>query len=173
MEYLVFKNYDELISSINTNIEAYAYVENEQKIYKKNEHGEWENININQESNLKMTAYDINKQIIKQMKPMKRKDIEKKYGLIEDFRRETNNNYYLLYGKEISYFTLFVKDSLTKASISIEIMECLYNIGDIFSIDLTETKDAIEIWVRPTNLDEVTCLYFFPYDTGIVPYNGG
>ena len=33
--------------------------------------------------------------------------------------------------------------------------------------DETENKDAIEIWIQQDN-GESTCLYLFPYDTGMV-----
>ena len=43
----------------------------------------------------------------------------------------------------------------------------------IKSFELTEAKDAIEIWVRmyPKVAEEesiLTCMYLFPYDNGIV-----
>jgi hypothetical protein len=34
-------------------------------------------------------------------------------------------------------------------------------------MDLTAAGDAVEIWVQPEN-SEPTCLYLFPYDSGIV-----
>ena len=84
---------------------------------------------------------------------------------INSLHAKCNNIYYMLYGKEISYFTLFrVIDS---DYFGYEVIECLKNIGAIKAIDFTETKDAIEIWVENEN-DEPTCLYLFPYDNGIV-----
>jgi hypothetical protein len=47
-----------------------------------------------------------------------------------------------------------------------EVVDCLNNIGDIKAIDLTEANDAIEIWVQDG--ENVTCLYLFPYDSGVV-----
>ena len=70
----------------------------------------------------------------------------------------------MLYGKEISYFTLFkVNDEEALATI---LLECINNIGPVKAIDLTEAKDALEVWVLSNN--EPTCLYFFPYDMGLV-----
>ena len=53
------------------------------------------------------------------------------------------------------------------------VAECLANIGQVYSIELTANKDAIEIWVRmyPKVAEEestLTCMYLFPYDGGIV-----
>lgn len=172
MEKIYFETYEELLAAPGlTSLGLMAYVNENNTVYVRKETG-WEPLKIDQNSNIEMTSYDMNKQIISQMKPMKRKEIERKYGLIEDFRRVTKNQYYLLYGKEISYFTLFVRNDNTKASIALEFMECLYNIGDIYDILLTEAQDAVEIWVKPKGAEEVTCLYFFPYDTGIVPFKG-
>ena len=70
----------------------------------------------------------------------------------------------MLYGKEISYFTLFKLKQVD--SFPHEAIDCLQNIGPIKAIDLTEDKDAIEAWVMAD--DEATCLYLFPYDMGVV-----
>ena len=82
----------------------------------------------------------------------------------------------MLYGREINYFTLFVKDENWELeSLDIGVIECLNNIGTIYSIEYTKEKDAIEIWVEvETNTDTeeieklITCMYLFPYDAGIV-----
>jgi hypothetical protein len=47
-------------------------------------------------------------------------------------------------------------------------MECLINVGPVYSIGLTADKGAIEIWVKDTEKDVLTCMYLFPYDNGIV-----
>ena len=133
---------------------------------------EWVPLEVKSESNVQMSAYEMNKQIIGQMSPLKHKDMISKYALINEFVKQTENCYYLMYGREINYFTLFVKDKLTKATISLELAACLRNVGDIYDILLTEAQDAIEIWVKPVDAEEVTCLYFFPYDAGIVPFGG-
>jgi hypothetical protein len=88
---------------------------------------------------------------------------EKKYA-IDALESKYNNEYYMLYGKEISYFTLF--KIVEPQYFSYEVIECLKNVGDIKAIDLTEDKDAVEIWVMADG--EATCLYLFPYDLGIV-----
>lgn len=74
----------------------------------------------------------------------------------------------MLYGKEISYFTLFkLLDSQYFAN---EVIACLKNIGAIKAIDLTEANDAVEIWVETEN--GPTVLYLFPYDNGVVCVTG-
>ena len=97
--------------------------------------------------------------------------------MLKDFSN-TFEKYSLLYGREINYFTLFVKDENCELeSLDIGVIECLNNIGTIYSIEYTKEKDAIEIWIEvetETNTDTeeneklITCMYLFPYDTGIV-----
>lgn len=126
---------------------------------------EWKKIEINN-SGFELGLYDINKQIISQLPKLSENELcQEKNLTINSLHAKCNNIYYMLYGKEISYFTLFrVIDS---DYFGYEVIECLKNIGTIKVIDFTETKDAIEIWVENEN-NSPTCLYLFPYDNGIV-----
>ena len=70
----------------------------------------------------------------------------------------------MMYGKEISYFTLFkVNEPLLFGD---TVADCIPNVGTVKAVDITEANDAVEIWV--INNDEPTCLYLFPYDMGLV-----
>lgn len=123
--------------------------------------GNWMLINMDS-SGLTMGLYDMNKQIIAQLPELT--DLEEKAEVIHRLHIEWGNDYYMLYGKEISYFTLFkLKEPQYFGN---EVIECLKNVGVIKAIDFTETNDAIEIWVE--NEDGPTCLYLFPYDSGVV-----
>lgn len=122
-----------------------------------------------------ISLYELNRQIIKQQGPLQEKDIKSKMDMLKEFSN-TFEKYSLLYGKEINYFTLFVKDENWELeSLDLGVIECLFNIGTIYSIEYTKEKDAIEIWVEveinsDTEKSEklVTCMYLFPYDAGIV-----
>lgn len=121
----------------------------------------WHEIKM-ESSGIEMGLYDMNKQIIAQLPELT--DWDSRAEVINNFHSDWNNEYYMLYGKEISYFTLFkVKEPNYFSQI---LFECLNNIGTVKAIDLTETADAIEIWVE--NEDGPTCLYLFPYDMGLV-----
>ena len=74
------------------------------------------------------------------------------------------NKYYMMYGKEISYFTVFEIIGLNE--FGQDIIDCCTNVGVIKAMDLTESGDAVEIWVETE--EGPTCLYLFPYDQGIV-----
>ena len=125
--------------------------------------GNWNKINV-EGSNISMGLYDMNKQIISQLPTLTTDDLLEKLPLVEELHNKYNNEYYMLYGKEISYFTLFKLKEVE--SFPHEAIDCLRNIGPIKAIDLTEDKDAIEAWVMAD--DEATCLYLFPYDMGVV-----
>ena len=122
-----------------------------------------------------VSLYELNRSIIKQQGPLEEKDIKSKMNILKEFSN-TFGKYYLLYGREINYFTLFVKDENWELeSLDLGVIECLNNIGTIYSIEYTKEKDAIEIWIEvETNTDTeeseklITCMYLFPYDTGIV-----
>lgn len=115
---------------------------------------------------LNMSLYDLNKSIISQLNILT--DFTDAIALINEFTEETNNKYYMLYAKDISYFTIFHIEKYGEfINLGDGTIECLRNIGDVKSIDYTEAKDAIEIWIQREN-NEPICAYLFPYDNGIV-----
>lgn len=118
------------------------------------------------ECNLQMNLYDLNKQLIEQMPDLQNIEIIEK--AIDDFAEATNNRFYMLYGREIHYFTLFEKPE-GKKGLGKKTLECLKVIANnLKSIELTEAKDAFEIWIMGNSDVGATCLYLFPYDTGLV-----
>ena len=114
--------------------------------------------------------YELNRSIIDQQGAMEDIDIiNSKFELIKNFANETNNNFYMMYGKEIGYFTVFARhENWELETLDLAVAECLFNVGYLYSIELTADKSAIEIWVRTYENDLVTCMYLFPYDNGIV-----
>lgn len=114
-------------------------------------------------SNLELGLYDLNKQIISQLPDLE--DFSNAIISIRKLHGKYWNKYYMMYGKEISYFTLFEVCGLN--DFGQDIIDCCANVGTIKSMDMTETEDAIEIWVQPEET-EPTCLYLFPYDSGLV-----
>ena len=113
-----------------------------------------------------VSIYELNKQLVEQNGPLT--NAQEKIALINSYRDETSASFYLLYGKEISYFTLFtsVFQEYEIETLGDAVFACLENVGEIYSIERTEDQAAIEIWVKSD--EEVTCMYLFPYDTGIV-----
>lgn len=124
-------------------------------------------------SNLEMgTVYDLNKQLVqtteKVISPYK---LNEKKKLIKNFVRECKDNYFMLLCNDRKDYTIFncisdkTEDKLNELA-NVFVDECLMNRGQIKGIDLTEHKDAIEVWLSID--DEAFCYYFFPYDLGIV-----
>lgn len=138
-------------------------------VYKK---GKWEEIRMEGQG-LNMNLYDLNKSIVAQLPDIT--DFNEKIELINEFYQTSNNQYYMLYGKEISYFTVFTEQDDFNGdnvqSLGINVIDCLNAFKSVKSIDYTENKDAIEIWVSDEE-NNVTCLYFFPYDNGVVDFKG-
>lgn len=122
----------------------------------------WQEIKL-EGGGINMGLYDMNKQIISQLPYME--DFEKAMDDIQTLYGTYHNKYFMLYGKEISYFTVF--KIIEPQYLSEEVLACCLNVGPIKAMDLTEAGDAVEIWVQPQD-DEPTCLYLFPYDSGIV-----
>ena len=138
-------------------------------IYKK---GKWEEIRMEGQG-LNMNLYDLNKSIVAQLPDIE--NFNEKIDLINEFYQVSNNQYYMLYGKEISYFTLFAEqinfNGENLETLGDNVIDCLNAFKSVKSIDYTENKDAIEIWVSDEE-NNITCLYFFPYDNGVVNFIG-
>ena len=115
---------------------------------------------------LEMSLYNLNQSIISQLPTIE--DFTNSINMITEFQTTTNNKYYMLYAKDISYFTIFHIEKYGEfAKLADGVIECLKNIGSVKSIDYTEAKDAIEIWMQQGSNDPI-CAYLFPYDSGIV-----
>ena len=125
------------------------------------------------------TLYDINKSLVeKNIQILTEEELKGKYDLVVDFINQTSNDYYMLLCNDRKDYTIFhrneIEDGLFKDSEGliedviekILIDECLPNRGGIKSIELTENKDAREIWLSIEG--ESYCYFFFPYDAAII-----
>lgn len=159
----------ESVENLEAVLEPYngqtVYNETDKKVYR------WDAIEGQQgadmESNITMNAYDLNKQIIGQLKVLDEEAFEEKKNLIRKFCNDTNNEYYMLLCRDINYYTLFKMDlKLADELINEVLIECAQGIGEIKAIDLTEDNNAIEFWMTYQN--ETYVAYFFPYDAGVI-----
>ena len=122
------------------------------------------------------TLYDINKNIIKQNEiKLSEGILNSKKQIITDFIKKCKNSYYMLLCNERKDYTVFrwvniSNDDDAREIAQILVDECLINRGEIRGIDLTKTKDAIEIWMVID--DEAYVYYFFPYDNAIIEVGG-
>ena len=161
-----------MIESVNTLeqvLEPYAgqtvYCEEDNKVYRWDPIEGWQEQSM--EGNITMNAYDINKQIISQLEIMNNDAINQKKKMIRDFVDEEHNQFYMLLCRDVNYYTVFVRDiKLADECIDDVVIECANDLGLIKSIELTEDKRAIEIWV--SNSEDTYAMYFFPYDAGVI-----
>jgi hypothetical protein len=142
-----------------------AYSPETKKLYVYND-GEWKM--VTGETNLGITMYDLNKQIIAQMGVLEGIPREEAHLRITDMAAVSQNTYFMLLCRDINYYTLFKldKDNSGLCNIASEVFECAEEIGAIKSAEGVE-GGAVEIWVHPVDGDPVV-MYLFPYDQGVV-----
>lgn len=120
---------------------------------------------VHPETNISMTAYELNKQIITQLPNINNEDMVRGLEEINEFIDEMKNVYYMLLCKELSYYTVFVHTGLSGERLCDVVVECAGNVGCVKSIERNK-HGAIEIWVSKN--EDSYAMYFFPYDGGIV-----
>lgn len=146
-----------------------AYCEEEQSYYVYQDGWRKVEATMDEEHGLQLNLYDLNKQVISQLKPFTDEQIDSLQTAISIWRSTNIGKYFLLYGKEISYFTLFERDDEnTDEPFASVVIDCLKAFDCIKEYEVNE--NAVEIWVE--NKGEVTVLYLFNYDAGVVAYNG-
>ena len=118
--------------------------------------------------NIQMNMYDLNKQLISQCSSIDKEQMCEAKDTINNYGKNTNNKYYMLLCKDISYYTLFNIDFEAPAleDFGSVVLDCATDIGAIKAVDRAE--EAIEIWVHPEE-DEPLAMYLFAYDMGVVP----
>ena len=143
-----------------------AYATDTEEIYVYGQDG-WQilgDVKVNGEG-LHMSLYELNRSIMEQLPALA--DFDEATETINNYQAQTKNKFYMLYGKEISYFTIFnmVEEYSEFESLGDAVLECLATVGAVKSVYLTQ-DNTIEIWADING--EIHCLYLFPYDTGIV-----
>ena len=127
----------------------------------------------NQETALNLgTQYEFSKSLVAQLKDLEQGVINSKKEVLVNYLRKIKATYYMLLCNERKDYTIFRvtenKDLEVqyKEIVSILVDECLVNRGGIRGIDLTENKDAVEIWLYID--EEAFVYYFFPYDEAVI-----
>lgn len=145
------------------------YCEEDGKIYSWQENDGWQPIEFDNKG-ISMNLYDLNKNIINQLKTMEISEIKEKKELFNKLHNDANNIHYMLLCKDYGYYTIFKRLPENLPSFSDTVVEIISEIGEVKSIEFTETQDAIEIWIQPTGEEEAYVFYLFPYDAGVVYY---
>lgn len=127
--------------------------------------GQWEI--IKGETNLGMSIYDLNKQLIAQLPELTEEQLDDAGNLIKQYVEDQANEFYMLLCRDLNYYTLFrIVDFLSEPMVISEVLGCAEDLGNIKSIEFND-NNAIEIWVHPTDSDPVA-MYLFPYDAGVI-----
>lgn len=171
MNYFEVENIQELVNSPQTFQEGQiCYEQNSDKVmvYYDKQWTPLEKAKVNIDSSgVEMSLYDLNKNIMSQLPPLSQEQIAELKELILTFDDNIDNTYYMLLCREKNYFTLFVKNGcLGINTINESVIDCLYDLGDIVSGEITKDKMAIEFWVKTDK--DAFCVYFFGYDNGVV-----
>lgn len=135
-----------------------------------------EQTNTNNELNLG-TQYEFSKNMVAQLSALEQGVINSKKEILMNYLRKIDCTYYMLLCNERKDYTVFRVGSYNedmyldhdhqyKELINILVDECLVNRGEIRGIDLTENKDAVEIWLYID--EEAFVYYFFPYDNAVI-----
>ena len=123
----------------------------------------------------KMSLYDINKMAIEQLEPVPREKIKSLiYDPIVEFEEKNLlKNYFMLLCKELSYYTVFHRESNSMyINLAEGVMDCLDQLGDIYDVEYKEETNGIEIWIKTYSTSEVIVMYLFPYDEGVCTIGG-
>lgn len=139
-----------------------VFIEDEKK-YQMFKDGAWEDYN----PDLKLSLYDMNKNLVASQRNMDWRKVE---GVIKKWNPQ--GTYFLMYCKDIGYFTLFKRTEGAPEKFHEVFKDCLVNVGDLKACDITEEGNGLEIWVKPEDSDSAICMYLFNYDEGVVEFNG-
>ena len=115
------------------------------------------------------TLYDANKQLVlEHEQPLNHLEMVRKQQILQDWFSNEVVNYAMMLCHELRDYTIFHLNDSNSASCnaSKEVFVCCLNRGDILGIDLTDDKQAYEIWLRIG--DEAYCYYLFPYDQAVI-----
>ena len=124
-----------------------------------------------------MDLYTLNKNMVQQLPTL-----EITNEVINKINKLHNKKayYYMMLCNDMKYYTI-LKATTNKTpgttDFGTTVIDCLNNVGEIKSIELVDDDNAIEIWVSIPNEDEnelpnIYCMYLFPYDEGVVLFNG-
>lgn len=120
---------------------------------------------VNKEIDVTMNAYELNKQLIENQKPMKKKELMKARNEINTFFFD--KKYVMLLCKDLNYYTMFVRQA-DEGFITLgdEVINCANDLGEIKAIYMAPDNIAFEVWI--TNDNGTYVAYLFDYEKGVI-----
>ena len=113
-----------------------------------------------------VTLYDLNKIACGKLPPLNEEQLTKAKEEIKRFIVDSNNTYFLMICKELSYYTMFITDAESNEDMTDVVIECLNALGILVSVEYSENK-VIEAWIRDDEGNAVI-VFMTPYDQGVV-----
>lgn len=113
-----------------------------------------------------VTLYDLNKIACSKLPPLNEEQLTKAKEEIKRFVTDSDNTYFLMICKELSYYTMFITDSESNEDMADVVIECLNALGILVSVEYSELK-VIEAWIRDDEGNAVI-VFMTPYDQGVV-----
>ena len=121
-----------------------------------------------------LTIFDMNKRLVAK-EPVMDLNAPGVHGeltakIIDWLADNTDTKVFLMYGRDLHYVSLFVKDG--EIANAETIIEMASEVGELISMDFdtgVAGEHCIEIWVRTADSD-AELMYFFPYDNGVVHF---
>lgn len=170
MQSIQVSNLSSLHALQNHEIGEIAWVQDIEKFYIYTPDGwtQWQPNVESTESDINLSLYEVNRQIIAQMPTLKDVQLEEARLTLSHYVNglDHNDDYYMLLCYDLRYFTMFARDQKYEENIVDAIMDCLSYIGEVKSVEESADGQAIEIWV--TKDDEAYVMYFFDYGRGVV-----
>lgn len=170
MKSVVVTNLNSLHALQNHEVGEVAYVEDIEKFYIYTPNGwvQWQPDVAPTESDIQLSLYEVNKQIIAQLPTLSGVQLDEAKLTLSHYVNglDHNDDYYMLLCYDLRYFTMFARDQKYEENIVDAIMDCLSYVGEVKSVEESEDGQAIEIWI--VSEGEAYVMYFFDYGRGVV-----
>lgn len=140
-----------------------VWCSSEDKTYRFDAVEGWQEVPEEGKTEIAMGIYDMNRQIIGQLKPLSDDELHEKSKIITQLIDETRNRFYMLLCRDINYYTVLMRIPEAEEMMEKVVVDCAKYIGNIKAIEIVE--GAVEIWV--SNEEETYAMYLFPYDGGV------
>lgn len=164
------KNMNELYACQDHIPGEIIYCEDEKTMFMWEEEKGWEALSVSG-NGLNLNLYELNKNIISQLNTLTYNELFDKMAIIADYYDNSNNDFHMLLCREYNYYTIFNKKKMAEHGFAKTVHDIITDIGGIYSIEPT-ADGAVEIWIRPIDKETPLVFYLFPYDAGVVDYNG-
>lgn len=110
-----------------------------------------------------MNCYEFNKMAYRGVPPMKNEVV---FKLVGDYLVDNPSTFYMMLNHDTHYFTLFHVTSNDMRHVASEMIDIATNLGDVVDVNLNNTKDMLEIWIRKN--EQVIMYGLFNYERGVV-----